>query len=64
MDLAALGAAVAGQPDAEAADGAALLLHTFTEVLASLIGTSLTERLLRSVWAQLLTNAPAQDKSS
>ena len=40
------------------------LLHTFYQLLSDLIGASLTERLLRSVWGPPLSSAPAQDTSS
>ena len=64
MDLAALKSAIAGQDNVEAAAGAALLLQTFNEVLTRLVGASLTERLLSSVWSHLSSSAPAQDSSS
>ena len=50
MDLGALKLQLAGQTPADAAAAGALLLHTFHELLGTLIGASLTERLLRSVW--------------
>jgi len=51
LDIALLGTLVARQSKVEAIAGGALLLHTFYELLANLIGPSLTERLLRSVEA-------------
>jgi len=48
--------------DAAAAGGA--FLRTFDDLLASLVGPSLTERLLRSVWENSSSGAPAQDTSS
>lgn len=39
----------------------ALLFTTFHELLVSLVGLSLTERLLRSVGANLFSGPPAQD---
>ncbi|SDP88091.1 hypothetical protein SAMN05216303_108234 [Rhodoferax sp. OV413] len=39
-----------GRTALEAAEGGCALLVTFTELLASLIGESLTERLLACVW--------------
>ena len=50
MDLGPLKLQLAGQTPADAAAAGALLLHTFKELLGTLIGPSLTERLLRSVW--------------
>jgi hypothetical protein len=50
LDLAPLQAALTGQSDAIALDGAGALLRTFYELLSSLVGPSLTERLLRPVW--------------
>jgi len=58
--LAELRALLAQQSDADAAAHGSAFLHTFQELLASLVGPSLTERLLRSAW----THAPgptAQD---
>lgn len=40
-----------------------LLFKTFYELLISLVGLSLAERLLRSVGAHLFSGAPAQDSS-
>ena len=48
LDLAALKPVVAQQSSAEAALGSRALLQTFNQLLGSLIGPSLTERLLRS----------------
>jgi hypothetical protein len=44
-----------------AAIGGGDLLTTFHDLLASLVGASLTERMLRSVWAKLLSGPSAQD---
>jgi hypothetical protein len=41
---------LAQRSSADAAAGASALLQTFYDLLATLIGGSLTERLLRSVW--------------
>lgn len=62
IDLAPLHSLLAEQSDADAARLGELLIHTFTELLGSLIGASLSERLLESVWA-LPSNSglPAQD---
>lgn len=51
-DFAALGAALSQLSSGEAAATASALQQSFIELLAHLIGTSLTERLLRSVWDQ------------
>jgi hypothetical protein len=58
VDLRALTARPAHQSAADAAAGGALLLHTFHTLLASLIGASLTGRLLRSAWAPFLSSTP------
>jgi hypothetical protein len=50
MDLIAFKAALGRQDPVEAAAGAEALLHSFREVLAALIGTALSDLLLRSVW--------------
>jgi hypothetical protein len=63
MDLAALKPLLAQQSSADAAAGGSALLQTFYELLASLVGPSLTERLLRSVWAHSSSGPPAQDTS-
>jgi len=60
MNLAALKAALLEQSSAEIAVGAGSALQMFYEVLTNLIGASLTERLSRSVWAELLP-ASTQD---
>jgi hypothetical protein len=46
----ALRAALAAQTRADAAIGIGALLQTFLDLLTSLIGAELTERLLQSVW--------------
>jgi len=61
MDLAALKSVLAQQSSANAAAGGGALLQTFYELLTSLVGPSLTERLLRPVWANSLSGRPAQD---
>ena len=50
LDLAPLKLRLAAQTPADAAAAGALLLHTFHQLLATLIGALLTERLLRSMW--------------
>ncbi|MBC7956475.1 MAG: hypothetical protein H7Y33_11480 [Cytophagales bacterium] len=62
IDVAPLHAMLAIQSDADAAETGAALIHTFTELLATLIGDSLSERLLDSVWdLQSAGGPPAQD---
>lgn len=63
MNLAALQPLIAEQPHADAFAAAALLLRTFHELLTTLIGPSLTERLLRSVATSLPSRPSAQDIS-
>jgi hypothetical protein len=63
MDVAALKPLFAVQTRAVAAAGAGLLLRTFYELLTTLIGPSLTERLLRSVLATFMSDPTAQDIS-
>ncbi len=64
MDLAALRTALAQQRAADAAAAGARLLQTFYGLLSSLIGPSLTERLLRAVWATFLGEPPARDNTT
>jgi hypothetical protein len=61
MDLDALRRLLAGRTSVDVAAAGGLLLKTFEALLASLVGSSLTERLLRSVWANLLSGAAAKD---
>ncbi|WP_157256545.1 hypothetical protein [Pelomonas sp. Root1217] len=63
-DFRALRAALAGQASAEAAALNAALLGTFYDLLSSLIGATLTERLLDPVWASPSTDAPTQDSET
>ena len=60
-DYADLRAALAQQTSAVAAAAHGALLHHFFDLLTSLIGGSLTERLLRSVWDRLPSGDAAQD---
>lgn len=64
MNLAGMKSAMAQQSGAEAAAGGAALLANFHDLLAGLVGPSLTERLLRSVWANFTRGPPAQDTST
>ena len=61
MDLATLTSLLSKQTSAEAAAAGALLLQTFHDLLATLVGPSLTEQLLRSVWATFLIGPTSQD---
>lgn len=54
MDTSPLKAAIASQSPSEAVAAGGSMLLTFHQLLASLIGHSLTARLLRSVWEQAL----------
>lgn len=58
---AAVKAALLTRGDPEAAAAAGALFDEFYSLLASLVGASLTERLLRSVWAYTSTGSCAQD---
>ena len=48
--FAALKTSLEGQTPAQASAASSLLLLTFTDILASLIGEQLTTRILRSAW--------------
>ena len=61
MDLPELESVFAQQGDGDAAAAGGALLQTFDDLLASLVGPKLTERLLRSVWEHLSSSAPAQE---
>ena len=63
VDPSALKAALEQQAAAEAAAGGLALFQSFHGLLASLVGASLTDRLLRSVWARSAGASPAQDTS-
>jgi hypothetical protein len=58
--LESLATRLAGQEASSASEASRALLVTFTELLATLIGESLTERLLGPVWAPPST-APQQE---
>lgn len=60
-DFRGLHAVMAGQASAEAAALNAALLRSFYELLSSLIGGTLTERLLDPVWAPPCPDTPAQE---
>lgn len=61
LDLTLLAAVLAQQTTAQAVAGGAQLLQTFHSLLTTLVGPSLTERLLRPVWITFLSGPPAQD---
>ena len=61
MDLPALKSALSQQSSANAAAASSTLLQTVYQLLANLIGASLTERLLHSVWDRLSSGLPSQD---
>jgi len=64
VDPSALKSALVRRDAAEAAAGGVALFQQFRELLASLVGTTLTDRLLHSVWARSTGASPAQDTSS
>lgn len=59
----ALVALLAQREPGEALSGGDAYLQTFHDLLVSLIGPSLTERLLRTVWPPISSGTPAQDLS-
>jgi len=61
VDVADIAAMLARQDAAQALACGSKLLDTFHDLLTSLIGASLTERLLRPVWGPPPISAPAQD---
>ena len=63
LDPNALKSVLARHGAAEAAAAGSVFLQTFHDLLASLVGPSLTERLLRSVWTNPFSGRPAQDTS-
>lgn len=63
VDLAGLKSLLSQQDSETAAVAGGELLQTFYELLASLVGPSLTERLLHSVWEDSPSGPPAQDTS-
>ena len=63
IDLDALHALLNLQGAVSATAGGEALLRNFRDLLATLIGQSLTERLLFPVWEKYLNASPAQDPS-
>ena len=64
MQPASLTAVIALQSRNDAAAGGSAFLQTFYELLSSLVGPSLTERLLRAAWTHSSSGTPAQDATS
>ena len=64
MDLSPLMAALAPLSEAEATLVGGALLIAFYELISSLVGPSLTERLLRSLWDRPLSDPPASEPTS
>lgn len=62
VDAAPLRAALARLQPVDAATVGGDLLQTFHELLTGMVGQSLTERLLRPVWADLLADVPGEDE--
>ena len=63
VDPTALRTALVQQAPAEAAAAGSALFETFRGLLASLVGESLTQRLLHTVWDHTAGAPPAQDDS-
>lgn len=61
QDWAILKALLSRQTSADAAAGGAAFLQSFNDLLGSLVGPSLTERLLRSIWIDFMGAPPTQD---
>lgn len=53
--------ALSAKGGADAALGGAAFFQAFYDLLTSLLGASLTERLLRTVWIDFLDDTPPQD---
>lgn len=64
IDLGALTALFAAQAPALASEAGSALFEIFRELLATLIGAPLSERLLQTVWSNSSSAAPAQDPKS
>ncbi|KMM85461.1 hypothetical protein SAMN04490203_2123 [Pseudomonas taetrolens] len=63
MDLTALKSVIAEQSETDALFFGEVLLTTFYELLTTLIGPSLTARLLRGVWKPSLSDTLSQETS-
>ncbi len=64
MDLESLRLAIASQSAPDALLGASALFEAFNDLLASMVGTALTQRLLRTVWDTPFSGQPAQDRQT
>lgn len=64
MDLSRLTTTLASLSEAEANTVGAALLQSFYELLSSLVGLSLTERLLSSLWVHPLSDPPALEPTA
>lgn len=64
FDARALREAIALRSAPEAAAGACFLLQNFCDLLAKLVGRSLTERLLRAPWLIFLNNSGPQGSNN
>jgi len=63
LDLIALNSVLVEQSEVDALFFGEVLLTTFYELLTTLIGPSLTARLLRGVWEPSLSDTPSQENS-
>ena len=63
LDLSALKSVLVEQSEADALFFGEVLLTTLYELLTTLIGPSLTARLLRGVWEPSLSDTPSQEIS-
>ncbi|WP_342215377.1 hypothetical protein [Pseudomonas sp. TH39(2020)] len=63
LDLTALKSVLVAQSETDALFFGDVLLTTFYELLTTLIGPSLTARLLRGVWEPSLSDTPSQEIS-
>lgn len=63
LDLIALKSVLVEQNEVDALFFGEVLLTTFYELLTTLIGPSLTARLLRGVWEPSLSDTPSQETS-
>jgi hypothetical protein len=64
VNLSDLSAVFKQQSSLAAKAGAAMLFNTFHDLLVSMVGPSLTERLLRSVWADASGGPTAKDTTT
>ena len=64
MDLSRLRLVLGQQTSSNAAAGGCTLLQVIRDLLASLIGAPLTERLLHSVWAHFYSGPTSPDKDA